>query len=140
MDALRNIAAIVASKATPEEKRRAIAGLKALAHSRLAEDHGARFPMTWKDGDLTITVPSPPVLIADGFRLRNVMATWNGTPLKVDPDLGWHNPPLCVHDPAGTIVRTAVDRDGVTSERRLRFAPLEVFRRIVAATVRETAR
>lgn len=57
----------------------------------------------------------------------------NGEPVNLGSFavLNIKNPPILVDDPAGDIIRTWVDPNGVTQERRLREDVLEALKQIV---------
>lgn len=101
---------------TNEEKWRLIATRKALElQSRVV----AVLPITI--GAVTIT----------GVSRTEDMVVISGLGGRIDWPVQIVNPPLMVPDPAGTIVRTYIDHEGVKTTRTFRLDPIAVLRAVL---------
>jgi hypothetical protein len=111
--------------------------VKARAFAALSGQMGRSVSRTIKGVAWKVTLTTAPKFTDDllEFSVRIQRAGVNVTPPDLNP-IRVHNPPILVDDPAGDIVRTWTDEEGVVRTRRLRedlpAALLAIVRDLVA--------
>lgn len=119
----------------PKERHR----IKAEAMAALSDMRGrsvkrGAFTITLSDGPRLTMVNGNP-LLEFGLTITRTTTGKDVTPKDLNPIRVW-NPPILVDDPAGEVVRTFTDENGVVQTRRLR----EDLRAAMLEVVKDLAR